>query len=528
MTVRTTTTALVAALAATAAATLALTGAGPAAAAGLQCSVDYTTNDWGSGFTANVKLTNAGTTPIDNWSLGYAYTGNQTLSGSGWNGTWSQSGKNVTVAAPAWAATLAAGGSVSAGANFSYSGTNAAPASFTVNGVACNGASSPSPSPSPSVSVSSSPSPSPSASASASPSASASASPSSSASPSPSGSTGTGKAPALHVSGNKLVDANGSQVVLRGVNRSGMEFMCVQGYGFSDGPVDAASIAAIKSWKANAVRVPVNEDCWNGYANVKPEYAGENYRTAVKNFVYALRDAGLTPIIDLHWTQGLYTGNSSGCSDVNSTCQKPMPGAGAATFWSSVATTFKNDPSVVFDLLNEPYADRAVSGLDQAWNCWRDGGSACPGIGYPVSGMQTLVNSVRTAGANNVILLGGLAYSNDLGQWLAHKPTDPAGNLAASWHVYNFNTCSSQSCWNSTVAPLAAQVPVVVGEIGENDCAHSFIDQVMSWADAAKVSYLGWTWNTWDCGQGPSLISDFDGTPTAFGLGLKNHLAAVN
>ncbi|MFJ1754287.1 cellulase family glycosylhydrolase [Kitasatospora sp. NPDC088134] len=511
MSVRTTALALVSALAATAAATLALTGAGTASAAAVQCSVDWTTNDWGSGFTANVKLTNTGTTALTNWTLGYAYTGNQTLSGSGWNGTWSQSGRSVTVTAPAWATSVAAGTSVTAGANFSYSGANAAPTSFTVNGAACGGAA-PSPSPSPSASVS----------------ASSSASPSPSPSPSSTGGSGDGKAPALHVSGNRLVDAAGGQVVLRGVNRSGTEFMCVQGYGFTDGPVDAASIAAIKSWKANAVRVPLNEDCWNGYANVKPEYAGENYRTAVKNFVYALRDAGITPIVELHWSQGRYTGNSSGCSDADSTCQKPMPGAGAATFWSSVAGVFKNDSSVVFDLFNEPYPDRAVSGLDQAWNCWRDGGSACPGIDYTVSGMQTLVNAVRAAGANNVIMLGGLAYSNDLGQWLSHKPTDPANNLAAAWHVYNFNSCSSQSCWSSTVAPLAAQVPVVVGEIGENDCAHSFIDQVMSWADAAKVSYLGWTWNTWDCSSGPSLISDFDGTPTAFGQGLKSHLQAVN
>jgi endoglucanase len=38
-----------------------------------------------------------------------------------------------------------------------------------------------------------------------------------------------------------------------------------------------------------------------------------------------------------------------------------------------------------------------------------------------------------------VILLGGLAYSNDLTGWLAHRPTDPTGNLAAAVHVYNFN-----------------------------------------------------------------------------------------
>ncbi len=78
--------------------------ANPAAAAVLQCSVDYSTNDWGSGFTANVKISNKGADAINGWNLTYAYTGNQTLSGTGWNGTWSQSGKNVTVTNPAWAA----------------------------------------------------------------------------------------------------------------------------------------------------------------------------------------------------------------------------------------------------------------------------------------------------------------------------------------------------------------------------------------------------------------------------------------
>jgi hypothetical protein len=144
-----------------------------------------------------------------------------------------------------------------------------------------------------------------------------------------------------------------------------------------------------------------------------------------------------------------------------------------------------------------------------------------------VSGNK-FVDAVRATGAENVILAGGLAYSNDLGQWLTYKPHDPAGNLAASYHVYNFNTCSSTSCWNSTLAPVAAQVPLVAGEIGENTCSHGFIDQVMKWFDDRGLSYLGWTWNTWDCSSGPSLISAYDGTPTAFGVGLRDHLRALS
>ncbi|GJF30856.1 cellulose 1,4-beta-cellobiosidase [Kitasatospora sp. NE20-6] len=114
--------------------------ANPAVAAAVQCSVDYSVNDWGSGFTANVKINNVGTAALNGWSLTYSYAGNQTLSGTGWNGVWSQSGKNVTVVNPSYAATIPAGGNATAGANFAYSGTNTAPTAFAVNGLACNGA----------------------------------------------------------------------------------------------------------------------------------------------------------------------------------------------------------------------------------------------------------------------------------------------------------------------------------------------------------------------------------------------------
>ena len=82
-----------------------------------------------------------------------------------------------------------------------------------------------------------------------------------------------------------------------------------------------------------------------------------------------------------------------------------------------------------------------------------------------------MVNAVRSTGATNVLMLGGVEWSNDLRQWLSHEPADPDHDLAASWHSYNFNACCSQSCWTSPGAPVTAQVPVIAGEIGENDCA---------------------------------------------------------
>jgi len=170
-----------------------------------------------------------------------------------------------------------------------------------------------------------------------------------------------------------------------------------------------------------------------------------------------------------------------------------------------------------------------AAGATAGWTCWLNGGT-CSGITYQVAGMQAMVNAVRSTGATNVLMLGGVTWSNDLTQWLAHEPTDPQHNLVASWHSYNFNACSNQSCWTSQIQPVAAQVPVVTGEMGENDCAGGYINQLMPFLDSIGVSYLGWAWNAdFNCSSGPSLITDYvPGTPTAFGAAYKAHLASLS
>ena len=337
-----------------------------------------------------------------------------------------------------------------------------------------------------------------------------------------------GTAPRLHVSGNRLVNSHGRPVLLHGVNRSGTEFMCVEGHGIFDGPADQASVSAMKAWGVNAVRLPLNEACWNGEPYVNPAYAGANYQDAIKAYVSLLNANGMVAILDLHWTDGRYTGPYSLCSSAQAKCLKPMPDkAQAIPFWASVAKAFKGNNAVIFDLFNEPFPERASHSQTAGWPCWLHGG-ACRGIGYPVAGMQDLVNAVRGTGAHNVILVGGLAYANDLRGWLGYEPADPAHNLAASWHSYNFNACSSVSCWTSVVAPVIARVPLVAGEIGQNDCASDYISTLMGWLDSQSASYLAWAWNAdFPCASGPSLITSYDGTPTPYGAGYRAHLRSL-
>jgi hypothetical protein len=70
-------------------------------------------------------------------------------------------------------------------------------------------------------------------------------------------------------------------------------------------------------------------------------------------------------------------------------------------------------------------------------------------------------------------------------------------------------------------------VPVVTGEIGEDDCNHDYIDRYMRWADRHDISYLGWAWYV-TSGCKPYLIEDFAGTPTPFGIGLREHLRMLD
>jgi hypothetical protein len=353
-----------------------------------------------------------------------------------------------------------------------------------------------------------------------------------------------------------IVDGSGAVVQLHGADRSGTEFSCINNEGFFDGPADQTGLDAMKTWNINAVRVPLNADCWLGVNGAPPAYSGILYQSAISTWVNLITANGMVAIVDLHWT--------APGTDL-ATAQIPMADADhAPLFWSQVAKMFASNGSVIFDLFNEPYITD--------WGCWLSGGSCAEwngttaaGSSYVVAGMASLLQAVRNAGAENVVIMGGLAYSSNMSEWVTAvngipnlaAPLDGISieNVAASWHAYDFNSnnsgCPSQynaysgTCNSATLTAtntfatdvLAAGFPVLIGESGISAYSAStaipfsaaqisdlenWYDGLLNWMEGQGQSYLAWSWNT---DTPPILITDYTGAPSPyFGETYQAHL----
>jgi hypothetical protein len=312
------------------------------------------------------------------------------------------------------------------------------------------------------------------------------------------------------------------------VNMSGTEYACAQNY--TDDPFggqpedDSQTLAAMRSWHINAVRLPLNEDCWLGINGVR--IGGLPYRSAITSLVRDLEASGFYVILDLHWSA---PGTQRALS------QNPAPDEDhSPAFWASVASTFKGDHDVIFDLFNEPYFKWIAPAGPGQWTClWKGctlteyvtgGDPSTVSANWRTAGMDQLISAVRGTGATNLILVAGVDWANDLSGWLDQRPKD--GNLAVSWHSYSKNQCSNKSCWHRVVAPLTRRVPVVVTETGDSAVGPaSYLSTFLPWCDSHGLGYLAWTWNAWQQQSNVLVTNMQTGTPTpGEGAYFRHHL----
>ena len=156
-------------------------------------------------------------------------------------------------------------------------------------------------------------------------------------------------APDLHRVGNRLMDKTTGEVVhLKGMAMMGGEYSCVHGQSVFAGPADISVVEGMAKWGINAIRLPMNEDCWLGLHGVDAKYSGKAYQDRFVEFTELLLSHGFVVVLDLHWT------NSTGGLALG---QDFLMSRDSPRFWASVAAhpALKSRPGVVFELFNEPH-----------------------------------------------------------------------------------------------------------------------------------------------------------------------------
>lgn len=343
----------------------------------------------------------------------------------------------------------------------------------------------------------------------------------------------------IAVDGNHFVNARHEHLRLIGVNRSSTEYACAaddgvggHGYAIFEGPVGTRAIQAMKSWRINAVAIPLNEACWlGGYGGLKPTFSGSRYRKAIVAYVNRLNARGIYAVIRLSASGP----GSHVYGETSSSSEAPMADADhSISFWRSVAATFKDDHAVVFHTYDEPH--------DIGWRCALHGCIAtsdsahggAPDFGsFHTAGQQAIVNAIRSRGARTQpIVISGIDFAGDEGKWEQFAPTDAASALVVGFNSFDFS--GNFAGQRQNLKQLARRHPVLVGGFGDTDCDSDFSGRLMGFADRNGISYLAWTWNTEaDYGGcqnallGPTRDAYLTGHPSGFGAGIRAHYRAV-
>ena len=297
-----------------------------------------------------------------------------------------------------------------------------------------------------------------------------------------------------YVLGNTINDASKQPHVLHGMARPSMEWSATGEH------VGSADFQIMKSWGARIVRIALNQDFWlAGAAKHNGAYAAN-----VDQAVQQARQLGLDVILDLHWSdRGDLQNQGPG--------QQRMADQNSITFWSEVAAKYKGDGRVLFELYNEPH--------DVPPAVWLSGGKGGQ-ADYAAAGMQQLHDAVRGAGAENLVIVGGLGWAFDLSH-VADYPVQ-GHNILYATHPYNNSAERQPAKWSGSFGYLAKTAPVIVTEFGDGSgsCSPAWDQQVIAYADAHHVSWTAWAWWSGDC-KFPSLLTDWKGGTTKEGDVVK-------
>ena len=282
----------------------------------------------------------------------------------------------------------------------------------------------------------------------------------------------------IHTSGNTVVDATGSPVTLRGV------FAGWSNVSTAKVPSDDV-IGGIQHWRANLVRVPLAESLW---LNTCPTGTATNdpaYPSAIDAEIQSITGRGMVALLALQ---------NNVISPCGTSTQHRMADANySIPFWQQVASRYKSNGLVAFDLYNEPHVDSGA--------VWRNGGMVTEAAGtFNAAGMQQMLDTIRSTGADNVVTVSGNNYAGDPSPIFQGYGVSGT-NVVYALHAYTCPHDNDPSCptkpANQTqhIDPrwtrVAVYFPIAVTEFGFPNTSNStYNDSVIRYAESQ-----GWGWS---------------------------------
>ncbi|MGI5239852.1 cellulase family glycosylhydrolase [Dactylosporangium sp. CA-139066] len=281
----------------------------------------------------------------------------------------------------------------------------------------------------------------------------------------------------IHVRGGRLVEANGSDLVLRGVNHDVMWY-----------PDKHDAFAAIKAAGANAVRVPL------GF--------GHQFREAtpdeVADVVAVCRQNRLICILDAQDTAGF--GEEKKAATIDQAVQ----------FWLGMRRVLEgHEDHIIINIAAEPFGN----GTTWPW----------------VEQTSNAIRELRAAGFRHALMVDAPGWGQDESFIMRDNAekvaaADPAGDTVFDIHMYGrFGTAAKVGSYLGSF--VARRLPIVIGEFAlEHEFGDPDADAIMADAQRYDLGYFGWSWSGNDSkNRNLDLVSNFDANDrTAWGRRFIN------
>ncbi|MET9801790.1 cellulase family glycosylhydrolase [Streptomyces sp. NPDC006368] len=256
-------------------------------------------------------------------------------------------------------------------------------------------------------------------------------------------------APGFHVGGGRLLDANGNDFVMRGVNHAHAWYPTRTNQALKD----------VKTLGANTVRVVLGTgDRWT-----------RNDTADVAAVVASCKANRLVCVLEAHDTTGY--GEQEGAVSLSR----------AVDYWLDVRSAVKGQEKyILLNLGNEPHGN-------SGYTAWK-------------SDTAGAIARMRSAGFEHTLMVDAPNWGQDWSFTMRDNAAaifaaDPKRNTVFSIHMYGvFDTAAEVRDYLNRF--VSSKLPLVVGEFGD---AHSDgnpdEDAIMATSQQLGLGYLGWSWS---------------------------------